>query len=96
MFTYVSSRLASINHMRGPWRPLVAGALLLVPVAGLGAATLLRAPPTRYEVRNLVSDQPGRADVTDPNLVNAWGIVPNPTGPWWVSDNGTDLSTLYN
>ena len=96
MFAYVSSQLARINHVRGTWRLLVAGAMLLVPVAGLGAASLLRAPPTRYEVRNLVSDQPGRADVTDPNLVNAWGIVPNPTGPWWVSDNGTGLSTLYN
>jgi uncharacterized protein (TIGR03118 family) len=44
---------------------------------------------------NLTSDVPGLAQVTDPNLVNPWGIVPNPNGPFWVNDNGTGLSTLY-
>jgi uncharacterized protein (TIGR03118 family) len=33
---------------------------------------------------------------TDPDLVNGWGIVAGPTTPWWVSDNGTNRSTLYN
>jgi uncharacterized protein (TIGR03118 family) len=28
--------------------------------------------------------------------VNAWGLVSGPTSPWWVSDNGSDSSTLYN
>jgi uncharacterized protein (TIGR03118 family) len=28
--------------------------------------------------------------------VNGWGIVASPTSPWWVSDNGTSKSTLYN
>jgi uncharacterized protein (TIGR03118 family) len=32
----------------------------------------------------------------DPNLKNPWGLAANPTGPWWVSDNGTGVSTLYN
>jgi uncharacterized protein (TIGR03118 family) len=32
---------------------------------------------------------------TDADLVNAWGLVSGPTTPWWVSDNGTDKSTLY-
>jgi uncharacterized protein (TIGR03118 family) len=36
------------------------------------------------------------APVTDPNLVNAWGLTQGPTTPLWVSDNATDLSTLYN
>src|SRR5713101_7908036 len=43
---------------------------------------------------NLVSDLPG-ADHQDPLLVNPWGIVHGPTSPWWVSDNGTGVSTLY-
>jgi uncharacterized protein (TIGR03118 family) len=51
---------------------------------------------SRYMVTNLVSDQPGQAMNTDPNLVNAWGLVAGPSSPWWVSDNGTDLSTLYD
>ena len=32
----------------------------------------------------------------DPNLVNAWGLARANTSPWWVSDNGTGLLTLYN
>ncbi|MHB8524243.1 MAG: TIGR03118 family protein [Limisphaerales bacterium] len=49
-----------------------------------------------YLVRNLVSDLVGIADVTDTNLVNPWGIATSPTGPFWISDNHTGLSTLYN
>src|SRR5512140_1487185 len=48
-----------------------------------------------YRQVNLVSDLPGVAMLQDTNLVNAWGISFNPTGPFWVSDNGTGLSTLY-
>src|SRR5437879_5732182 len=32
----------------------------------------------------------------DPNLVNAWGVSRSSGSPWWVSDNGTGLATLYN
>ena len=31
----------------------------------------------------------------DPDLVNGWGISRLPGSPWWVADNGTDVSTLY-
>src|SRR5271165_87586 len=44
---------------------------------------------------DLVSDQPGVAEATDPNLVNAWGIAASATSPYWIADNGTGLSTLY-
>ena len=44
---------------------------------------------------NLVSDQSGVAASQDTDLVNAWGLASSPTSPWWVSDNGTDVSTLY-
>ena len=49
-----------------------------------------------YIQTNLVSDVPGLAQITDPNLVNSWGIAHPPTGPWWVADNGMGVSTLYN
>lgn len=49
-----------------------------------------------YQQTNLVSDLPGVANVTDPNLVNPWGIVHGPTTPFWISDNGMGVSTLYN
>ena len=44
---------------------------------------------------NLVSDQPGVAAMTDLDLVNPWGISFAPTSPFWVSDNGPGLATLY-
>jgi len=49
-----------------------------------------------YQQHNLVSDGAVPADFVDPALVNAWGLVASGTSPWWIADNGTDLSTLYN
>jgi uncharacterized protein (TIGR03118 family) len=73
---------------------------LLVLALVLGAAVVAVSPLTAaernsYTVTLLVSDQPGVAAQTDPNLVNAWGLTSGPTTPWWVSDNGTQKSTLY-
>lgn len=50
----------------------------------------------RFQQTNLVSDVPGMATTTDPNLVNPWGLARSATSPWWVADNGTGVSTLYN
>ncbi len=72
---------------------LVLGAALFV-ASPLGAAS--RHERNSYTVTPLVSDQPGVAPHTDGNLVNAWGLTAGPTTPWWVSDNGTGKSTLYN
>lgn len=49
-----------------------------------------------FIVTRQVSDQTGRAPVIDSNLVNAWGLSQAPGGPLWVSNNGTDTSTLYD
>jgi uncharacterized protein (TIGR03118 family) len=45
---------------------------------------------------NLVSDGSIPAAVTDPNLINPWGVSFSPTSPIWVSDDGTGVATLYN
>src|SRR5207249_12281784 len=58
-------------------------------------ATVLPADAQFYSQHNLVSDGAVPADHTDPNMVNAWGLVSSPTSPWWISDNGTGRSTLY-
>jgi uncharacterized protein (TIGR03118 family) len=50
----------------------------------------------RFQQTNLVSDVPGLAATTDANLVNPWGLTRSQTSPWWVADNGTGVSTLYN
>jgi uncharacterized protein (TIGR03118 family) len=63
---------------------------------GLALSTELIADPGNYRVTNLVADLPGVAANTDPNLVNAWGIVSGPTTPMWVSDNGSGKSTVYD
>lgn len=49
-----------------------------------------------YVQHNLVSDIPGMADVTDPNLVNPWGISETATSPFWVSDHDKGVATIYN
>jgi uncharacterized protein (TIGR03118 family) len=50
-----------------------------------------------YVQTNLVSNIPGKAANTDPNLQNPWGISFSPGGsPFWVSDNHAGVSTLYN
>lgn len=71
--------------------------------AGVAVAALAAAPPadahmhgTSFRQVNLVADQPGKAQITDPNLVNPWGMSHGPDTPLWVSDNGADVSTLYH
>jgi uncharacterized protein (TIGR03118 family) len=49
-----------------------------------------------YVQHNLVSDGAIPADLVDSNLVNSWGIAHLPTSPWWVADNGTGVSTVYD
>lgn len=50
------------------------------------------------EVTNLVTDDQSAnpAQITDADLKNAWGVSYAPTGPFWLSDNGTGKSTLYS
>ena len=49
-----------------------------------------------YLATILVSNEQDEAPVTDPLLKNAWGIAASGSSPWWVADNGTGMSTLYN
>lgn len=50
-----------------------------------------------FTVTNLVGSDPTvAADQTDPNLVNPWGISDSPTGPFWISDNGSGFTSIYS
>ena len=49
-----------------------------------------------YTQHNLVSDVPGMADQTDAHLVNPWGLAASSTSPFWVANNHSGTSTLYN
>jgi uncharacterized protein (TIGR03118 family) len=78
---------------------IAAAALAAAIVAGGTAASPRSAKDLGTFVQtNLVSDDPAAvpAPNTDPHLVNAWGLVAGPGTPFWVADNGTDLSTLYD
>jgi uncharacterized protein (TIGR03118 family) len=88
---------------RSAWRAAAAVATAgALTALGLAATPAGAAPPGgRYQQINMVSDQPGVAPLTDPDLVNAWGLSASPGtdavpgSPLWVSDNGTDKTTLY-
>ena len=77
--------------------PCFRGALLLAAAVLIAAQSAVSAAAggNLYAVTNLVSDQSAQAAHTDPDLVNAWGLTSLPTSPWWVADNGTNVSTLY-
>src|SRR5437667_11977206 len=76
------------------YRALTAAALIAL-VAAVLAARISAAGVNAYVQHNLVSDGFLPADHVDANLVNAWGLTALPTSPWWVADNGTDVSTIY-
>ena len=84
------------------WRATLC-ALVVVPALVTVSATALadddddaRERANQYQQVNLVSDQPGKALLQDTNLVNAWGISFSTTSPFWISDNGSGLATLYS
>jgi uncharacterized protein (TIGR03118 family) len=73
-----------------------AATLRVLPLFALALLQPGRAAAVNYYTQtNLVSDVPGAARFTDPNLKNAWGLSRSPTSPFWVSDNGTGVTTLY-
>src|SRR6266849_1220112 len=85
---------------RGRWPAVavVAAAVLATLAAGASPAG---AGQARFRQVNLVSDIPGVAPLTDPDLLNAWGLAATPGtdqapgSPLWVSDNGSDKTTLF-
>lgn len=66
---------------------------LAVTVCFAGAQQAFAA--TLFSQANLVSNVPGLAANTDPNLSNPWGVSFSPTSPFWVSNQVTGNSTLY-
>lgn len=73
-------------------KPFIAAVLI-----ALACAAMFTSPAAArgfYQL-NLVSDIPGLADLTDPDLVNPWGLAVAPNGNFWVADNGTGVATIY-
>src|SRR5882672_2926491 len=61
-----------------------------------GALTASAQTNNVYLQTNLVSNIKGVALVTDPNLVDPWGISFSAASPFWVSNHLSGTSTLYN
>jgi len=70
--------------------------LSMAAVTSLALFVASPAHAQHYTQVNLVANTSGAAPVTDPNLVNPWGLSRSSGSPWWISDNGTGLTTLYN
>jgi hypothetical protein len=70
----------------------IALAGIAAPASADGAGIATRS----YMQTNLVSDIPGLAAHTDPNLKNPWGTAVGPGSPIWVSDNHAGVTTLYD
>src|SRR3954465_12650378 len=68
-----------------------------VVVDPLEKRMLLTAAPV-FKVQSLVSDDTTAVPATnqDGHLVNAWGLAAGPPTAWWVANNGTGTSTLYD
>jgi len=69
------------KHSRGALPVLLVG-------LGLLALTANTAQAGPFVQTNLVSNLPGLAPITDPNLINPWGVSESTTSPFWVSDQG--------
>jgi uncharacterized protein (TIGR03118 family) len=72
-------------------------------VAALALASLLlgasNALAQHYQRTDLTTDNSNTSPTApnvDSSLVNAWGMARSSASPWWISDNGTSLSTLYD
>ncbi len=73
-------------------RSAVSLAVSAVTIMSLGVTSQAQ----KYNQTNLVSSVSGVARVTDPNLVDAWGLARASKNALWVSDNDTGVSSLYN
>lgn len=85
-------------------RTIIAGIAAAALVALVGSPAIASeapshnsgAPTAGFTQINQVSDQPGKANITDSDLVNAWGLSLSPTSPLWSANNGTNTATLYS
>jgi uncharacterized protein (TIGR03118 family) len=89
-----------MSQMRMPLEHSWQRTISLVAAAAVLAASVWIAPACLaagvYQQANLVSDLPGMAAHTDSHLVNPWGIASSANSPFWVADNHTGVSTLYD
>src|SRR4051812_10646358 len=84
--------MVALTKLRRGSTAALAGVCALVLAAPLAATAATKG----YKQVNLVSDQAGVAAHQDPNLVNPWGVAFVPGNPFWVANNHSSTSTLYD
>jgi uncharacterized protein (TIGR03118 family) len=77
------------------WILAFALAVVLSTVAPASSAQRV-AGVNAFVVRGLVSDGSLAVPTIDSNLVNAWGLAASQTGPWWIANEATETSTVYD
>ncbi|NRO99462.1 TIGR03118 family protein [Paraburkholderia sp. NMBU_R16] len=82
-------------------RSWIVPSILMLATAGLlsacgGGDSSSPASQSPFTSTILVSDGSVTSAHTDTNLQNGWGVAFNPTGTFWVSDNGAHKSSLYD
>ena len=70
--------------------------LLFGLLLGLAIPSGLSAQQAGYSQTNLVSNTAGIANTTDPQLLNPWGISILPGQDFWIANNNSGTSTLYD
>jgi len=90
-----NGEMAALGRSTGRATRVATAGLAATGLAAVLCASAARATP-EFAQTNLVSDIPGLAKFTDPDLINPWGMSSSATSPIWVSDNGSGLATLYN
>ena len=70
--------------------------LLFAATVTLGISLSAQAQQTGFMQTNLVSNTAGAATTTDPQLLNPWGISFLPGQDFWIADNNSGTSTLYD
>jgi len=69
---------------------------VLPALLGLVLVLISSSALAQYQPAFLDSDLSGKAKHTDPLLKNAWGLAYTPTGAFWISDEASGWSTLYD
>jgi uncharacterized protein (TIGR03118 family) len=77
-------------------RRLSTRAIALTASLGLLLAAMSSTALAQYQAANLVSNIAGKAKHTDPLLANPWGLAYSPGAPFWISDEYSGYSTLYD
>src|SRR5207253_6022540 len=94
----LGKRVSKVGNSR-QFRVFASAMLLLLAIGimpHVSSATSTTVGSPTFTQTNLVSDIPGLARTTDPNLVNSWGMALGLNSGLWVADNGSGKATTYD